>query len=52
MYFTEDFLAWLAKEQKSLFSLLYTSISSRSASITTLLCMAASGHLLAKVSYV
>lgn len=52
MYFTEDFQAWLAKEQKGLFSLLYTSISFRSASVTTLLCIAASGHFLATVSYV
>lgn len=40
MCFTEDFQTWLAKNQKGLFSLLYTSISSRSASVTAALCHA------------
>lgn len=36
MYLTEDFLAWLSKEQKGWFNLLYTFISSSSASIKAL----------------
>lgn len=44
MYFTEDFLAWLAKEQKGLFRLLYTSFLLVHLYYSSLLCMAASGQ--------
>lgn len=44
MCFTEDFLAWLAKEQKGLFRLLYTSFLLVHLYYSSLLCIAASGQ--------